>query len=160
MPGDNRTQLIVGAMALAGALSVGIISNWDKLTSKSPPAATPAPSTSIVNNAPTGTQVIGNQNSIVVPPSLPPGRVAAIQAELEDVGKAISIYHEQITQSEAQLSLGELQLSQFQHEKRVEMAEAQAKVVQEQRDSLARLKSALEEPHQRQVALERQLSGR
>jgi hypothetical protein len=47
MPGDNKTQIIIAALGLAGVLGAAIFSNWDKLegftNTPPPPTRPPAP---------------------------------------------------------------------------------------------------------------------
>ncbi len=72
MPGDNRTQIIVAALALLGALGTAAFANWDKLSSAekpNPPA--PQPSTSQSVGVGNGNIQISGSNNVVNPPAVP-----------------------------------------------------------------------------------------
>ncbi len=78
MPGNNRTQIVLGALSLVGVLGAAVFTNWDSIAgSKKEGAATvptPAPSAqggaSQSINGSNNIQVSGS-NNIVNPPTQP-----------------------------------------------------------------------------------------
>ena len=75
MPGENKTPIIVAAIALVGTIGAAVLANWDKLTSSNPnkPAATaPQPSISASQSITGNNNVqISGSNNIINPPRQP-----------------------------------------------------------------------------------------
>ena len=79
MAGDNRTQIVVAALALVGTIGGAVLANWDKIAGRSEKKetpATPAPSfsasQSISGN--NNVQISGSNNVVNQPPQPKPCR--------------------------------------------------------------------------------------
>lgn len=59
---DNRTQIIVAAIGLVGAIGVAVFANWEKLTGSEKPKPAPAPTAQITSPS----QSIGGNNNVQI----------------------------------------------------------------------------------------------
>ena len=163
MAGDNRTQIIVGALALFGVLTAALIGNWDKIAGN--PKEKTAEKTGVIPQSNPSQSITGNNNiqqggsnnTVYIPPKNSPERVLEIQKELDYVGREIAVNDTVLSQAQARLQILELQLSQFQESKREIMAEAQVKIIEEQRRLIVKVKELQDASIRRRVELERQL---